>query len=128
MLRRCMETGMEGFFFKLLLGEIGICLTLFYFIPLFQINETASNSSDKYVTQAGYYCHEKYELYLPFLDQAQFWIEGICLTFIAIIGLLGKCLCLIVLTAQKICGSYIKFTFYKKSQKSKGSFHFCLKH
>ena len=49
-----------------------------------------SNSSSFYLTQAGYYCHEKYEMYLPFLDQAQFWIEGICLTIIAIIGLLGK--------------------------------------
>ena len=53
-------------------------------------DDKISNSSSLYLTQAGYYCHEKYEMYLPFLDQAQFWIEGICLTIIAIIGLLGK--------------------------------------
>ena len=57
-------------------------------------DDKISNSSSLYLTQAGYYCHEKYEMYLPFLDQAQFWIEGICLTIIAIIGLLGKCVTL----------------------------------
>ena len=50
-----------------------------------------------YLTQAGYYCHEKHQVIIPFLDAAQFWIEGIFLTIFAIIGLFGNLLTIVVL-------------------------------
>lgn len=60
-----------------------------------EINDNIEESS--YLTDAGYYCHEKHEEILPLLDSAQFWIEGVTLTGIAIVGLFGNFLTIIVL-------------------------------
>ena len=48
------------------------------------------------MTEAGYYCHEKFDDILPLLDSIHFWIEGVTLTSVAVIGLLGNLLTVVV--------------------------------
>jgi hypothetical protein len=55
------------------------------------------DNSSTYRTDAGYYCHEKFDTFLPILDSLHFWIEGVTLTAVASIGLLGNLLTVIVI-------------------------------
>ena len=43
------------------------------------------------------FSHEKFDLINPVLDSVSFWIEGVSLTIVAIVGLLGNLLTVIVL-------------------------------
>ena len=62
------------------------------------INETEDDgNSSSYLTEDGYFCHEKYEVIIPVLDSVNFWIEGVTLTTIAIFGLLGNLLTVVVI-------------------------------
>ena len=60
---------------------------------MFQID---SGNGSTYLTKAGYYCHEKFDVILPIIDSVRFWIEGVSLTIIAIFGLLGNLLTVVV--------------------------------
>ena len=63
-----------------------------------EINETLEDggNASSYLTQDGYFCHEKYEVIIPILDSVHFWIEGVTLTTIALFGLLGNMFFLII--------------------------------
>lgn len=58
---------------------------------------TNDGNASTYLTQRGYYCHEKLDQIQSILDKVSFWIEGVALTTVAIIGLLGNLLTVIVL-------------------------------
>ena len=64
-----------------------------------EINETWDDdgNSSSYLTEDGYFCHEKYEVIIPILDSVHFWIEGVTLTTIALFGLLGNLLTVVVI-------------------------------
>ncbi len=61
------------------------------------LDDQEDDNSSSLITTSGFFCHEKHDFILPLLDSAQFWIEGISLTLIATIGLLGNLLTIVVL-------------------------------
>ena len=48
-----------------------------------------------------YTCYENFTVYHPVFESAQFWIEGVLLIGVGILGILGNCLTLIVLGKSK---------------------------
>ena len=66
---------------------------------LTELNETVEDggNASSYLTQDGFVCHEKYEIIIPIIDSVHFWIEGVTLTTIALFGLLGNLLTVIVI-------------------------------
>ena len=74
--------------------KLPLILISYFQISQFQID---SGNGSTYLTEAGYYCHEKWDLILPVLDSVSFWIEGVSLTIVAFVGLLGNLLTVIVL-------------------------------
>ena len=64
-----------------------------------EVNETFEDggNASSYLTQDGFFCHEKYEIIIPILDSVNFWIEGVTLTTIALFGLLGNLLTVVVI-------------------------------
>ena len=55
-----------------------------------------SGNGSTYFTKAGYYCHEKFDDIDKLLNSVRFWIEGVSLTIIAVFGLLGNLLTIVV--------------------------------
>ena len=64
-----------------------------------------SGNGSTYLTEAGYYCHRKFDVILPIIDSIRFWIEGISLTIIAIFGLMGNLLTVVVFRNYDRSGS-----------------------
>ena len=48
-----------------------------------------------------YKCYENFTIYYPRYHQAKFWIEGVVLIIVGILGLLGNVLTLVVLSQSK---------------------------
>ena len=72
-----------------------------------------SGNRSTYFTKAGYYCHEKFDDIDKLLNSVRFWIEGVSLTIIAIFGLLGNLLTIVVFrNYDRYCKSRLwSFTF-----------------
>ena len=72
-----------------------------------------SGNRSTYFTKAGYYCHEKFDDIDKLLNSVRFWIEGVSLTIIAVFGLLGNLLTIVVFrNYDRYCKSRLwSFTF-----------------
>jgi hypothetical protein len=56
---------------------------------------------EEYEEGEEYACYENFTIYHPVFESAQFWIEGVLLIGVGILGILGNCLTLIVLGKSK---------------------------
>lgn len=57
--------------------------------------------NDSEVVNVTYQCYDNYTVYYPLYESAKFWIEGVLLIGVGILGLLGNCLTLAVLSQSK---------------------------
>ena len=58
-------------------------------------------NQEEYEEGEEYTCYENFTIYHPVFESAQFWIEGVLLIGVGILGILGNCLTLIVLGKSK---------------------------
>ena len=59
--------------------------------------EEERESPDLFYEMASQWCHELHEEIYPLLDSLIFWVEGVCLSVVAGIGLLGNLLTVVVI-------------------------------
>ena len=63
--------------------------------------ETIEKLEEQSVKNVTYECYENFTIYYPLYESTKFWIEGVLLIIVGILGLLGNFLTLAVLSQSK---------------------------